>query len=129
MQRHRLKSVIAVVLVWQLTAALLLAGPATASAHAGVAPSAGAAHCHAHGAAGTATVPASGSDSSARTHHSSAPDCCQDTHACNSVCAQDAAAIPQMLATTPVLTDHSAEPDLRSPPLVRRTAEVFRPPI
>jgi hypothetical protein len=129
MWRPRLKSVMAVVLLWQLAGCLLLAGPAMAAVHAGSAMSAGATHCHAHGAAGTATAPAPASDSSAPTHHTTAPDCCQDMSDCRCVCAQGTAAIPRILTTMLVVTDQPDDIDLRSPAFVWRTTEVFRPPI
>lgn len=119
----------AVVLLWQLTPSLLMAGPAMASVHAGMAASDGATHCHAPGAAGSSNIPAPASDGSAQTHHTNAPDCCHGMHACHCVCAQGTVAIPQILTTTTVVADNPDVVDLRSPAFVRRAAEVFRPPI
>jgi hypothetical protein len=129
MWRPRLRSVIAVLLLWQLMAALLLAGPAMASVHAGMAQSASTTHCHTHGTAGETTLPGSTSHVPAHTQHTDSPDCCQGMHACNCVCAQGTAAIPEVPAKAPLVADHPAQPDLHSPPFVRRIAEVFRPPI
>ena len=128
MWRPRLKSVIAVVLLWQL-AAPLLAGPAFASAHLGSASPVGAAHCHTHDADGAAPLPAPATHSAGHAQHTNAPDCCQGVNACDCVCAQGTIAIPQLPATTIVVTDQPARTDLHSPPLTRRSAEVFRPPI
>lgn len=125
-----MKSVLAVLLLWQLTAAMLLvAGPAMAAFHSGMAHNASPTHCHSHGTTGAMTVPGSTSQNPAHTQHTDAPDCCQGMHSCNCVCAQGTVAAPLMFTTTPVVADRHAQPDLRSPPFARRTAEVFRPPI
>lgn len=125
MWRPRLKSVIAVALLWQLAAGLLLAVPAMASAHTGIAPSAAEAHCHANAATGSAQSSATPGSAA---HHANAADCCQGLHACHCACAQGTLVMPQVTTTTTV-TDHSARAGVRSPPLVQRTAELFRPPI
>jgi hypothetical protein len=125
--RPQLKSVTAVVLLWQLAVALLLTGPPAASSHAGIVLSAGQAHCHTPGGAGATTAPIS--SNAAHTHDSDAPDCCQGMHSCSCVCAQGTVAIPQTLAATPVLNDQTGPSEIRSPPLLQRTAETFRPPI
>lgn len=119
---------VAVVLLWQLTASLLMAGSAMASVHAGMAASGGATHCHAPGAAGSSGIPAPASDGSAQSHHTNAPDCCHGMHACHCVCAQGAVAIPR-IPTTTVVTEQPDDVDLRSPAFARRATEVFRPPI
>lgn len=126
--RPKLKAVIALLLVWQLGTGLLLAGPAMASVHAGMATSTSTSHCHSHGNDGAPqSAPTSGNP--AHSHHSGSDDCCLAMGSCSCVCVQGAAAMPPMLSTTEVLTDRTASTDLRSPPLLRRTAQVFRPPI
>jgi hypothetical protein len=129
MWRPRLKSVVAVVLLWQLAAGFMLTGSAVASVQAATAVGAGQTLCHPHGPAGTATVPAPASGSPAPAHHAGVPDCCQVASDCHCVCAQGTAAIPQILTTTLVVSDQPDDIDLRSPAFVRRTTEVFRPPI
>jgi hypothetical protein len=128
MWRPRPKSVIVVLLLWQLAAGLLLAGPAVASTHTGMATDTTETHCHAH-PAGLSTAPAPASGSFASAQHASAIDCCQSVNACHCACAQGTAAISPMLAMTSVVADPSDQADFRSPPLVRRIAGVFRPPI
>lgn len=125
--RPKLKAVIAILMFWQLGTGLLLAGPAMASFDAGIATS-DAGHCHSHGNDG-ATQPAPASGNSAHSHHSGSDDCCRAMGSCGCVCVQGAAAVPPPLSTTEVLTDRTAPTDPRSPPLLRRTGEVFRPPI
>jgi hypothetical protein len=50
-------------------------------------------------------------------------------NACHCVCAPGTVAIHQMPGMMPVVTGHSDQADFRSPPLLRRIAGVFRPPI
>jgi hypothetical protein len=127
--RPRLRSVVFVVLLWQLATAMLFAGPAMASVHAGTATSTDATHCHPHVHVGDTAVQTPAPGSSTPADQSGDPNCCQGMNACQCVCAQGTVAIPQILTTTPVVTDQPGKVDLRSPPLVQRTAQVFRPPI
>ena len=120
--RPRLKSVLAVLLLWQLAAATLLATPAMASVHVG------AAGCHAHGHVTDSIAPAAHSPGSV--HGSDGdPNCCLSADACHCVGAQGTAPTARLLTTPPAASAHPAEANLDSPPLVRRITGVFRPPI
>jgi hypothetical protein len=124
--RPRLKSVVAIALLWQLAAAMLFSGPALAAVHASTQTSTPASHCHA--TAATGQLAGDASESGPTGHATTSPDCCISVNACHCLCAQGTAADAQLTVLSPV-TDRPVEPSLRSPPLLRRTSEVFRPPI
>lgn len=128
MWRPKLKTALALLLFWQLGMGLLLVGPAMASVQTGVATSTDASQCHSHGTDGASpSAPIPGSP--AHSHDSGAVDCCQSMSSCSCVCVQGAVTAPPMLSTTQIVTDGPAPTDLRSPPLLRQTGQVFRPPI
>ena len=122
MSRPRLKSVIALALLWQLAAAMLFSTPATAATNAGVHMAGMAPHCHATPTASQA-VPAGASDST------TPPNCCMGVSACHCVCTPGSIADGQVAILAPATSERRSEPDLGAPPFLRQTAEVFRPPI
>lgn len=129
MWRPRMRLVLTVALLWQLAVPALMTGPALASVHAAAVASAGAPHCHSHEGAGGFANTAPTTDGPAHDHPASAPDCCEGVAACPCACAQGVAAVPQMPPSTTVVHDQPDDSGLSSPPFVRRTTEVFRPPI
>jgi hypothetical protein len=126
--RPRLKAVLAILLVWQVTAVGYAFEIATVS---GIPPSAIMPHCasHApgnaamHAAAVSGHVPASD-----RCH--AAPKCCAGNSACSGSCVQGATVVvAQAVGLGEVATGNAAMSELRARPELRRPDEVFRPPI
>jgi hypothetical protein len=131
--RPQLKSVIAVLLFWQLAGGIAAASPATGSMPARTATSSAALHCDAHGHAGSGTASTPTSSGGALPDYgcatSSVPICCQGVTACQSVCAQATPAIAPACPAGPAAASQPVRPELRSPPDARRATELFRPPI
>jgi hypothetical protein len=61
--------------------------------------------------------------------HTGTSDCCQTAATCHCQCDLGSAALPVPALRQAVAATHSPVFDLRSPPDLRGTAEVFRPPI
>jgi hypothetical protein len=127
--RPKLKSVVAVLLLWQFAASVLAGVPAFAQSRGVISGAVAVPHCPDHGATGdgTASAQTSGDHSAANHHH--VPGCCHDVHSCHCTGAQGVAAIAQAVTPDPADAGPAAESDLRTPPPLRWTADLFRPPI
>jgi len=108
-------------MLWQFAAAILLAAPASAATRSGSPTSAPTAHCHAMVATSQAATTTDGGSSS--------PDCCTGVSACHCACTQGSNADKQAAVLIPASSERPVEPALGTPPFLRQTAEVFRPPI
>jgi hypothetical protein len=127
--RPKLRSVVAVLLLWQFAASVLAGVPAFTQSHGVISAAAAVPHCPDHGTTRDGKASAQASDDQSAANHHHVPGCCHGVHSCHCTGAQGVAAIAQAVTPDPADAGPPAKSDLRTPPPLRRTADLFRPPI
>jgi len=130
-QRPRLKSVIAVLLLWQAASAGVALASEVGPLMSAMPSSPSAVHCSVH-SLDVAPVPSATEPDvvAAAFHHPAGSGCCDSGIDCHGLCAHGIAALATQLIAhdqAAICNDAPFEPSAPAGP--RRPAEVFRPPI